>query len=92
MSSPIRCEHCGAKYAEFRSGLTFADAKAEMYTGSPDPADWRSKSRRAVLGYMHERKRDLWAEYHGSGDCARESSAGDWEIVGASDWAVVLPF
>jgi hypothetical protein len=92
MSSPRKCAECGQRYEDFRSGLSFADAKAEMWSGSDDPSDWRSKSRKAVLGYMHERKRALWDEWHGAGRCVE--AAGEFEVGGggaAVEWELV-PF
>lgn len=56
---------CGAKYHEFRTGLTFAEVRRMMFTGDPDPTTWRQKRRRCVLGFWHELKQQFWAQAHG---------------------------
>jgi hypothetical protein len=48
-------------YHDFRTGLTFATVRQMMWSGGP-PSEWRSKSRRAVLGYWHELKQQLYAQ------------------------------
>lgn len=53
-------------YAQFRTGLTFADARAMLWSGSDDATQWRYKRRGAVLGLMHELKQAMWVEF-----CAR---------------------
>jgi hypothetical protein len=63
------CEPCGLTYDAMRTGLTFAAVKQMMYSG-PDPSTWRSKSRRAVLGFWHQIKIGYW-EMH-LGQCATE--------------------
>lgn len=37
-----------------------------MRTGSEDPKDWRSKSRRAVLGFWREIKISMYLSDHGA--------------------------
>ena len=54
------CPYCGAKYSEFRTGLTFADVKQMFWTASPDSADWKYCRRNTVLGKWHEIKVELW--------------------------------
>lgn len=63
---------CGAKYAEHRTGLTFATVRGMMRTFSHDPSDWRHKRRRSVLGFWHELKLNSWFYEHGN--CARADS------------------
>lgn len=61
---PVTCS-CGTTYASCRTGLTFAEVRRMMRVSSDDPKDWRSKSRRAVLGFWHELKLQLWEQIHG---------------------------
>jgi len=60
----MTCEVCGERYADFRTGLTFADVRRSMFVASDDPADWRYKTRRMVLGHWHEIKLLQWRERH----------------------------
>jgi hypothetical protein len=59
----LRCEVCGARYREMHTGLSFADVRRDMHSGSADPKDWRQKRRRGVLGYWHEIKLSLWRSH-----------------------------
>jgi len=70
--TPARCA-CGCTYAEHRLGLTFADARRMMWRASDDPADWRQKRRRSVLGFMRELKLQTWDALHGH--CAEAMAA-----------------
>lgn len=63
MTAPQRCT-CGATYRDFRTGETFASIRLMMYVADPDPATWRYKRRRAVLGYWRQYKLGLWAMAH----------------------------
>lgn len=56
---------CGASYDALRTGFSFADVKQLMYVASEDPADWRHKRRRSVLGFWHELKLQIWFSIHG---------------------------
>ncbi len=58
-----KCPICGITYKEFRTGMTFADVKAEMYVSSEDSKDWVYKRKRCVLRRWRKIKRELW-EYH----------------------------
>lgn len=57
---------CGARYDEFRTGLSFADVRAMMRSASDNPADWRQKRRNSVLGFWHELKLMMWEQAHGA--------------------------
>jgi hypothetical protein len=50
-------------YDEFRTGLTFAEVRRMLWVGSDDPRDWRYKRRHTVLGFWHQLKLQLWAQY-----------------------------
>lgn len=50
-------------YAQFRTGLTFADARRMLWSNSSDSADWKHKRRGTVLGYMRSLKQQMWAEF-----------------------------
>lgn len=56
---------CGASYAALRTGETFASVRRAMWVADDDPTRWRSKSRRAVLGFWRELKLGLWFYLHG---------------------------
>lgn len=57
------CPVCGITYEQFRTGLTFADVKADMFVGSEDPCDWVYKRRRCVLRRWKAIKLAMW-KYH----------------------------
>jgi hypothetical protein len=59
-----RCEVCGLRYQDLRTGDTFASIKEEMKAGdAADPTTWRYRRRNSVLGYWHAKK-VMWWEYH----------------------------
>lgn len=58
-----KCPTCGLTYDRFRTGETFASVRAELYTPSNDPADWKYKRRHTVLGRWHQLKQSMW-QYH----------------------------
>lgn len=64
---------CGLTYAAFRTGLTFADVKAEMYVASDDPSMWRYRTRRMVLGCWREMKLKLFASHRA--ECEHHAKA-----------------
>lgn len=70
---PLDCL-CGETYDKFRTGLTFADVKGMMFTGSEDPKDWRQRRRHSVLGYWHELKIQLWMLHLG---LCEQAASGD---------------
>lgn len=39
-----------------------------MFVATHDASAWRSKSRRAVLGFWHQLKWSEWTQYHGGCD------------------------
>lgn len=47
-------------YAKFRTGLSFAQVRAMLWSASDDPATWRQKSRGVVLGLWHQLKREMY--------------------------------
>ena len=59
-----RCR-CGASYAAFRCGYTFADASAMLRVGSDDPELWVNRSRNAILRQLAALKRAMWDSIHG---------------------------
>lgn len=59
------CCGCGLKYDDMRTGLTFADVKAMMFSGDPDPSTWRNRRRNGVLGFWRELKQQQWAMHVG---------------------------
>lgn len=64
------------RYATFRTGLTFGDVRRMLWVHSPDPADWRYKRRRTVLGFWHQLKLQLWAQYIDALDGQAQRAAG----------------
>lgn len=55
----------GRGYESFRTGLTYAGV-VRMLKGTPcrsNPNRLRSLSRRAVLGFWHELKQQMWAQF-----------------------------
>lgn len=70
----MRCPSCGLQYDAFRTGLTFRDVFALLWSGSDDPKTWRYKRRHTVLGLWHQIKLEMWNEH--KRECAWEE-AGD---------------
>jgi hypothetical protein len=58
-----KCPTCGMDYKDFRTGLTFAEVKADMFVESEDSADWVYKRRRCVLRRWNKIKISMW-KYH----------------------------
>lgn len=58
---------CGATYAEFRLGMTFAEVRQMMWDQEDRnrPGWWRQKRRNGVLGYARELKLHAWDLTHG---------------------------
>ena len=54
---PERCR-CGLTYHDFRTGLTFAEVRAQMWRAAPP---WRYRRRHGVLGYWRQLKLAAWA-------------------------------
>ena len=51
-------------YDQFRTGLTFADVRAMLWSYSDNPKDWpKGVSRHTVLGKWRQIKQDMYAEY-----------------------------
>jgi hypothetical protein len=72
--TPPPCS-CGATYAEFRLGMSFAEVRRMMFDQEDPnrPGWWRQKRRRSVLGYARELKMHAWDSVHGY--CAMENAA-----------------
>ena len=47
-------------FDKFRTALTFQDVFNMLRDESPDPADWKRKSRGVILGKWHEIKLELY--------------------------------
>jgi len=50
-------------YKEFRTGLTFGQVRAMLWSPSDDPRTWRHKRRRTVLGLWHQLKLEMYSRY-----------------------------
>lgn len=70
---------CGQTYADFRTHLTFAEVRRQMWNPDPDPKEgrWRRRSRRYVLGFWHEIKLSMWWSTHGGCEMSHSRSASD---------------
>lgn len=63
MSRGEACPYCGTDYGRFRTGLTFGDVRAMLWSSDPDPATWRHKSRGVVLGMWRGIKLAMWSSH-----------------------------
>lgn len=63
-------------YDEFRTGLTFREVRRMLWVNNDDPATWRYKRRRTVLGFWHQLKLQLWNQYLDALDGERQRAAG----------------
>lgn len=63
-----KCPHCGITYGEFRTGITFREARANLWSPDEDPSHWRYRRRRTVLGYMFALKQ-MWWKMHVESAC-----------------------
>lgn len=63
----LRCEGCllRCRYRDFKvfDRHGFQEVKNSLWVDSDDPADWKYKRRRTILGIMHSAKRMLWEEH-----------------------------
>lgn len=57
------CPNCGITYDDFRTNLTFAEVKEDMFVSSDSPADWVYKRRHSVLGRWHAIKKTMWQNH-----------------------------
>jgi hypothetical protein len=55
-----KCGACGICYEDFKTGFTYADVYAMLWSGSEDPSTWKYKRRRTVLGLWHSLKSQMW--------------------------------
>lgn len=56
-----RCEGCGLRYGDFRTGLTYRDVWIMLWMNDDDPATWQYKRRHTILGRWHAMKKEMWA-------------------------------
>ena len=56
------CPRCGLRYADFRTGYTYADIYAMFWVGSDDPTEWVYKRRNTILGKWHQIKAEQWTQ------------------------------
>ena len=50
-------------YDEFRTGFTYSEIREMLFCDSPDPKQWRYKTRGVVLGMWHEIKLQMYNQY-----------------------------
>lgn len=60
---PETCAACGLDYDDFKTGLTFAAVRADMWRTEEDPSQWKYKRRRGVLGAWHGTKQMMWRDH-----------------------------
>jgi len=63
-------------YDQFRTGLTFREVRRMLWVDNQDPSTWRYKRRRTVLGFWHQLKQQLWAQYQDAVDGEQQRKAG----------------
>lgn len=51
------------EYDSFRTGLNFREVRRMLWSSSPDPATWRYKRRRTVLGTWRSIKLSMYDLY-----------------------------
>jgi hypothetical protein len=61
-------------YETFRTGLTFREVRRVLWVNNDDRSTWRYKRRRTVLGFWHQLKLQLWAQYLDAQDGERRSA------------------
>lgn len=69
----LACEHCGARYRDMRTGLTFSEVQQMMKTNQE--GEYRQIRRHSVLGFWHELKLAQWEMVHGQ--CAAAAELAD---------------
>lgn len=57
------CPHCGLRYRDMRTGLTFKEVRNMFWVSSEDSEDWQYKRRGSVLGKWNELKKDMWHDH-----------------------------
>ncbi len=55
-------------YGQLRTGFKYQDIVGMLWDYSPDPADWKRKTRGVILGLWHSMKKSLW-ERHVDVEC-----------------------
>lgn len=63
-------------YHEFRTGLTFRGVRRMLWVNNDDPSTWRYKRRHTVLGFWHQLKLQLWAQYLDAIDGEQQRAVG----------------
>jgi hypothetical protein len=58
-----KCPHCGITYGEFRTGMSYADVFAMLWSLNEDSSTWMYKRRRTVLGKWHQIKMSWWKHH-----------------------------
>jgi hypothetical protein len=66
------------RYADFRTGFTYHDVFAMLWTTSEESRDWRYKRRNTILGKWHQIKVELW-ERHLDGCAPQAESEAEHE-------------
>ncbi len=63
----LRCDGCGLRYDDFRTGMTFKEVRNMIITIGVDKRTGKTKygRRNGVLGYWHELKRLFWDQHMG---------------------------
>jgi hypothetical protein len=99
-----KCNICGLKYDDFRTGETYRGAYASLWRTEDDPTLWRNKNRHGVLGAWHGYKMLLWDEHLKTCEAQRDwekeqSRKGKktkgsilWESIGYDDVIEEVPF
>lgn len=60
---PSVCPVCHLDYDDFKTGLTFADVRADMWRAEDDPKAWQYKRRHGVLGAWRGAKQMMWRDH-----------------------------
>lgn len=74
-------------YESFRTGLSYRDVYAMLWSGSDDPRDWRYKGRHTVLGLWHQLKLQLWEQYLDAAEGEAESREKGADRGAAEGWS-----
>jgi hypothetical protein len=72
-------------YEAFRTGLTFREVRAMLWSPSDDPRQWRQKRRSSVLGKWREIKLELYDQYVGRLDLVADVQKSDFLYIRTVD-------
>jgi len=75
--SPLYCPVCGLSYSKFKTGFSFGEIVSMLWVDDPDPARWRQKRRRSILGFWHQLKLEMWQQH--CHDCEQSKIIGGAE-------------